>query len=71
MSDLIPHFPLAAYKLEFKPVDTTNCIHVDSFACMDYRLQLDYAKVRFLSPGLMFDPDVASALPRPPRRDIG
>ena len=47
MSDLIPHFPLAAYKLEFKPVDTAKCIHVDSFASMDYSLQLDYAKVCF------------------------
>lgn len=71
MSDPIPHFPLAAYKLEFKPVDTTNCIHVDSFASMDYRLQLDYAKVRFHLPGVMSKAHLTSALPRPVRRDIG
>ncbi|KIM44049.1 hypothetical protein M413DRAFT_443109 [Hebeloma cylindrosporum] len=45
MSDPIPQFPLAAYRLQFKPVDTTNCIHVDSFASMEYSLQLDYAKL--------------------------
>jgi len=53
MSDPIPQFPLATYKLQFKPVDTTKCIHVESFASMEYSLQLDYAKVRFLLPGLI------------------
>jgi hypothetical protein len=56
MADSIPHFPQTAYKLQFKPLDTTQCIHVESFAAMDYSLQLDYAKVPLsFSASLMFE----------------